>query len=817
MRRARGDEPSFTQLAETGGGVVFRVRVPSPFAVEYLSPSVQDLSGRTPEEFYANPDLIFEVAQADDRGKLRALFASQSRVILPATIRFSHLDGSTVWVEFTGVPVHDDAGEVTAFEGIARDITLPMAAERELETERNFVTGILNTTDALVVVLDPAGRIVSLNRACERLSGYTNEESRDLPVWDFARPPEQAEGVRVLFEAVKVDNFPRRRENEWLLRDGGRRLIAWSDTAMLNSSGGVDFVIASGVDVTDQHLAERQTRLLGTALESAADMVVITDEDGVVRYVNEAFTRDTGYSRDETIGTTPEILRPGRQSKAFHERLWRTLKAGKVWAGELVERRKDGTEYYEDQTITPVTDPTTGAIHFIAIKRDVTERRRVEEELQRLATTDTMTGLLNRHQFTVMLDQSLRMAQRRGSQGALIYLDLDALKYVNDTYGHSAGDEALKAVAGSFREGVRASDIVARVGGDEFGVVLHDVTSEAALAKAGELVRRVSELGITVAGERVQLSCSAGLAPFPIEGVTVDELRSYADMALYKAKEEGRSTAYLYDPAEGRIETVTALQRTRNVIMDALDEDRFVLFRQPIVDLSARQITMYEVLVRLRDREGNLRLPGEFIPGAEDLGIVHLLDRRIVERAFDLWQEYDRAGEDLRLSINVSALSAGPDTAHFIIEEARARGVRPELITFEVTETATIRAGPRAQRFVSVLCDVGFTLALDDFGTGTASFRAIRDLSFKYLKLDGSLVQPLRTDSFSRDLVRGLVDLAHTLGLEVIAEFVQDEETVQFLASIGAEYGQGYYLGEPEAFPAPAGPGRDRGSTPADR
>ena len=269
MRRARGDEPSFTQLVETGGGVVFRVRVPSPFAVEYLSPSVQDLSGRTPEEFYANPDLIFEIAQADDRGKLRALFASQSRVILPATIRLCHLDGSTVWVEFTGVPVHDDAGEVTAFEGIARDITLPMAAERELETERNFVTGILNTTDALVVVLDPAGRIVSLNRACERLSGYTNEESRDLPVWDFARSPDQAEGLRVLFEAVKVDNFPRRRENEWLLRDGGRRLIAWSDTAMLNSSGGVDFVIASGVDVTDQRLAERQTRLLGTALEAA--------------------------------------------------------------------------------------------------------------------------------------------------------------------------------------------------------------------------------------------------------------------------------------------------------------------------------------------------------------------------------------------------------------------------------------------------------------------------------------------------------------------------------------------------------------------
>jgi len=800
-----------------GGDVMYRVRTVPDWAVEYIGASVMNLTGHAPDEFYANPDLIFDVVDPEDRKKLEALFASPSATVAPAVIRFLHRGGSTVWVEFKGVPVHDEAGQLTAVEGVARDITLRMAADRELEAERNFVTGILNTADALVVVLDSAGRIVSLNRACERLSGRTNEEARGLLIWDFARPQEQVEDIKRLFGEVKAGDFPRRREGEWLSKDGRRRLIAWSDTAMLDSSGQVGFVIASGVDVTEQRLAERQVRLLGTALESAADMVMITDESGVIEYVNEAFTRETGYSWDEAIGATPSILRSGRQSEAFYERLWRTLKAGGVWSGELAERRKDGSEYYEDQNITPVTDPTTGATHFVAIKRDITERKRVEEELQRLATTDTLTGLLNRHQFTAMFEQSMRMAQRQGTLGALIYIDLDALKYVNDTYGHAAGDDALKAVAGSFREGVRASDIVARVGGDEFGVVLHDVASGAAMEKATELLRGVADLGVTVAGERIQLSCSAGVALFPIEGVTVDELLSYADMALYRAKEEGRNKAYLYDPAGGQIETATALQRTRNVIMDALEKDRLVLYRQPVVDFQTRQTAIWEILVRLQDREGNLRMPGEFIPAAEELGLVHLLDRRIVELAFERWQECSRAGEDLRLSINISALSARPDMARFIIEEARARGVPPALMTLEVTETAAIRAGPRAQRFVSMLCEDGFSLALDDFGSGTASFREIRELTFKYLKLDGSLVRPLRTDSFARDLVRGLVDLAHTLGLEVIAEFVQDEETVEFLTGVGVEYGQGYYLGRTGPFPAVAGAGGRRKPPPPDR
>jgi len=794
-------EPQRLRLAERGGDVMFRLRISPTHALEYVSQGVVDLTGHPPEDHRADPDLLIRSAHPEDQKRLEALLTSPDVPSSASVIRWQREDGSVVWAEVKSFPVRDDLGSLVAVEGVARDVTMRVAQERDIESERNFVTGILDTTDALVVVLDTSARIVSLNRTGERLSGYTNEEARGRSIWEFCLEGEQAEQVRWLFEGIDAGSFPDSYESEWTSRDGTRHLISWAGSAMRGSRGAVDFFIATGIEITEQRRAEREIRLLGTALESAADMVMITGQDGVIQYVNEAFTAGTGYSREEAVGAASSILRSSRQSNTFYTQLWRTILSGSVWAGEIVNRRKDGSEYYEDQTITPVKDRDGGTTHFVAIKRDITERRRVEEELQRLATTDTLTGLLNRHQFMVMLQQSIRLAERRATHGALVYVDVDALKYVNDTYGHSAGDDALRAVAQAFRDGTRSSDIVARIGGDEFSIILHDAPAEAAMEKANELVQRVSELGVTAAGERIQLSCSAGLAPFPIEGVTIDDLRAYADMALYRAKEEGRGRAYLYDPSEGRMETATALQRTRNVIMDALDEDRLILFRQPVVHIATRDTTIWEVLVRLQDAEGVLRLPGEFITGVEELGLVHLLDRRVIERSFERWQQYALAGDRLHLSINISALSAGPDMARFVIEQAAERNVEPQLVTLEVTETAAVRGGPRAERFVSMLCDAGFSLALDDFGTGSASFREIRDLSFAYLKLDGSLVRDLRTDDFSRDLVRGLVNLAHILGLEVIAEFVQDEETMQFLAEVGAEYGQGYYLGRPEPFP----------------
>ncbi|MBM3957774.1 MAG: PAS domain S-box protein, partial [Gemmatimonadetes bacterium] len=317
MATVRGDAPDFGRLAETFGDVVYRVRVRPVLAIEYVSPGVAALTGRGPEDYYSSAELFLESAHPDDREMLRALLDSPPDAVSPVVIRFVRPDGSVVWVELGGVAVRDGERRVVAVEGLARDVTLRMAAARELEKERNFVTGILDTTDALVVVLDPAGRIVSLNRACELASGHSNEEARGVYVWDFARPPSQAGDESRLFRGLKAGDFPRRRESEWATRSGGRRLIAWSDTAMVDSSGRVDFVIATGVDITEQREAERQIRLLGTAVESAADMVMITNEEGVIQYVNEAFTQATGYSREEAVDTTATVFQGVGQVGAF--------------------------------------------------------------------------------------------------------------------------------------------------------------------------------------------------------------------------------------------------------------------------------------------------------------------------------------------------------------------------------------------------------------------------------------------------------------------------------------------------------------------
>jgi diguanylate cyclase (GGDEF)-like protein len=384
-----------------------------------------------------------------------------------------------------------------------------------------------------------------------------------------------------------------------------------------------------------------------------------------------------------------------------------------------------------------------------------------------------------------------------------VYLDLDGFKYVNDTHGHTAGDDLLVSVGKGLRASVRTSDVVARTGGDEFVVILHDAPPEEGLRKAAQLVKAVSETSIMAGNEKVNTTCSAGVVGFPIADASADDLVAFADLAMYRAKDAGRNRAYAYDPSEGGREVASGLQRTRRMILDSLAGDRVRLYRQPIVNVASRKTEMYEVLVRLADADGRLYSPTEFIPQAETLDVVHLIDQRVIELSFRRWRSYQDAGERLRLSINLSGRSLGTEMAAYIVESGGRLQVDPAAIAFEITETATWRGGAQTQAFARSLNDAGYRMSIDDFGSGATSFKQIRNLPFHFLKLDGSLVENLKEGRHDRDLVRSLSGLAHTLGVEVVAEYVQDEETMKFLQACGIEYAQGYFLGRPGEFDDP--------------
>ena len=542
---------------------------------------------------------------------------------------------------------------------------------------------------------------------------------------------------------------------------------------------------------------------LAAIVETSPDLICRVNIEGVVQYINPAGREMLAIQSDSDLaGMALRDIIDEPSSDILLERGIPAALHGGAWSEELVAVSLEG-RHIPVEVVLAANYHRNGSLLGISVTmRDIELRKRAELELQRLATTDTLTGLPNRRQLGILLDQANRSAARLDTHHALVYVDLDGVKLVNDTHGHTVGDELIAAVGQKLRESVRLSDVVARVGGDEFNVILYDASPQDAMAKTETLLAQVADVSITIGDDRIQVTASAGVAPFPMEGATVEDITAFADVALYQAKDGGRNQARLYDPEQGGRELVTALQRTRTVIVDALENQRIVLYRQPIFDLDRRTIAMYEVLVRLEDANGQIMAPADFIPEAESLDLIRQIDERVMELAFDRWKLFDAAGSTLQLTVNVSARSVGTEFADMIVQSAEKKGIDPGAFMFEITETATLRSGGHAAAFVQRLAAAGFRLAIDDFGSGTTSIGQIRSLDFHFLKLDGSLVKNLKTDETDRAFVSALTALARALGVEIIAEFVQDEESIAFLAEIGVGYGQGYYLGMPERFPA---------------
>lgn len=544
---------------------------------------------------------------------------------------------------------------------------------------------------------------------------------------------------------------------------------------------------------------------LAAVVEASSDLICRADMDGRIQYMNKAGRDMLAIPAEVDVADMSIDNLLDEPSVALLSATARpaALKSGS-WSGELQARRADTTTIPVEALIA-VNYHRNGTLLGVSISlRDIERRKRAEDELQRLATTDPLTSLLNRHQFALMLEQAVNLSERSGEAGALIYLDLDGFKYVNDTHGHTVGDDLLRAVAGELRENVRASDVVARTGGDEFSVILHEADRSGAMRKASQLVQAVSQVSTFVGSEQVYAACSAGVVVFPVPGASVEDLVAYADLAMYRAKDAGRNQAKLYDPSEGGREIVSALQRTRTMILDAVRNDKLILYRQPIVNVKDRGVAMYEVLVRIELVQGDVKMPFDFIPQAEAMDMVQVIDERVIERSCQRWRQFADAGEELRLSINVSAKSVGPELAEYIVEQADRHSVPHGGLTFEITETAALRTEESTENFLRRLSEAGFRLAIDDFGSGATSLKQIRGLAFDILKLDGSLVQNLKSDGRDREFVRAITRLAHSAGKEVAAEFVQDDETVSFLAELGVEYAQGFYLGRPEPFPPAA-------------
>ncbi|MBI4570602.1 MAG: bifunctional diguanylate cyclase/phosphodiesterase [Chloroflexi bacterium] len=444
---------------------------------------------------------------------------------------------------------------------------------------------------------------------------------------------------------------------------------------------------------------------------------------------------------------------------------------------------------------------TIGAAALVILRQFLTLRDNLAL-LVRAANFDDLTGLPNRRRFEEELRRYLPQVRRQGARGALLRLGLDDLKAVNDGVGHSAGDEVIIKVAQVLRQRSPAGAKLARLAGDEFAVLLANTNHREAEQQAEVLLQALRDQPIVLGGQIVHTTASAGVALMPDHGTTVDDLLGRADLAMFEAKKVGGNLAIVYNPQSDNQALSEARLVWKERIRDALEQERFVLYRQPIVELRSGALHQYELLIRMLDEQGDVVPPGMFLDVAERFGLIHEIDRWVLREAVRLLAEQGRRGDSTRLAVNVSGKTFQDDgLLPFIQRELAATGVDPALLIVEVTESAAISDLERAQEFITSLRKLGCRFALDDFGVGFSSLYQLKHLPVDYLKIDGAFIRDLPKDQVDQHDVRAIAGLARGLGRQTIAEFVQDDETVRLLREFGVEYGQGYHLGKPEPVP----------------
>ena len=551
--------------------------------------------------------------------------------------------------------------------------------------------------------------------------------------------------------------------------------------------------------------AENELRKLNTAIEQSVSSIIITDINGTTEYVNPQFHATTGYPAEEVIGRKFNLLGSGETPHATYTELWNTIKSGGVWQGELLNRKKDGSLYWDLVSISPVRDKNNQITHFIGIQHDITERKEMEERLNYMAYHDELTALPNRTLLTDRFEQQVRQAQRSGDKIALLILDLDRFKLINDSLGHRIGDLVLIEIARRLTRTARGGDTIARYGGDEFVILASGFSDSDALI---EIARRLVEIiaePVVIEGHNLHVSTSIGISLWPDDGPDIETLLRQADTAMYHAKELGRGR-FQFFTSELNIQTSHRLKLETD-LREAIEQQQFELYYQPQVHLVTGKIMGAEALIRWNHPELGLVSPIEFIPLAEETQLIRPIGEWVLRTACEQaaqWQQSHHA--DFSMAVNVSARQL--DDARFteylasMLEET---GIRPGTLEVEITESSVMAHPDRMIGVLNTIKSLGIHLALDDFGTGYSSLSYLRRFPFDKLKIDRSFIKDVTHNPDDAAITQTIGAMAHSLNMTVIAEGVETDIQASYLQRCGCDEIQGYLISRPvpqQAFEA---------------
>lgn len=729
--------------------------------------------------------------------------AQKQREPLVINEQVHHKDGSMHIYQTIKFGLYDEQGAIYGTGAISRDIS---DLHRALEFEQEY-KNILAVLSEGVIKVNRRGEIRVCNQAASSLlrldlSNKAGEcaDAEKLQLFDENGAPLLADrhpclqlfqtGVSIKDQVVRLSTT--QADARWLLVN--------SSPLTVDADGAVQEVVTSFVCIDAQKKTQQEMMLYQEVFERSSDAIIVYNEQRKIIKINQAFQKITGYCAEDVIGKGPEIFRTADHSEAFYQEIEIALTEKGLWQGEVNRRRKDGTLYTAWLTTNRVVSEAGELTHYISIFSDIDAIKRHEKELSYLAHHDALTGLPNRNLLMDRVMHALPLSKRKDRKHALLFIDLDRFKEVNDTAGHSVGDAILIETARRMRECIRESDTLARLGGDEFMLLMEDISSKDEVALIAERMRQVMQQPFHHAGKEFYLSCSMGISLIPEDGDKVDDLISRADSAMYQAKAKGRNTWAWFDRERYQRESDDV--DIERALHKALANQELFLVFQPQMDLITHKVVGAEVLLRWQHPERGVIPPLTFIPIAERSGLIIPIGEWVIAESCRQLAEWDSKGLHVPvIAINVSAKQIpAPDFAKRVLAHLTRHQLRSDRMELELTESVLMNID-NVQNTVEIIRSHGIHLAIDDFGTGFSSLTYLRELPIQRLKIDRSFLQQVPGHRGDESIIRAVIGLAHNLDIDVIAEGVETGAQRDFLLQNHCYSVQGYYFAKPMKAP----------------
>jgi len=755
------------------------------FALDMGVGNPSDVIGKTEAEL-----LPSDRAEAYHREDVQVMDSGVAEISLRKTTLQNA--GDDKWLRSSKIPLRDAHDENIGVLGLYEDVTEQVTTDEKLYLYQSLVQYSADP----ITILDPQQdfRVVYANKAACDHFGVPLEAVLNSHVWEWD----------TTYDKTKLAHFWRtlKARKNLLFQSTHRKIngdiVPVEISANYLQHDNQELFTAYFRDISRRKNIEESMKLASLVYQSSSEAMAVTDPEGIILDINPAFTQVTGYTRDDVIGKSANLLSSGRQDDHFYETMWHSINTTGSWQGEIWNRRKNGDIYAEWLTINTIYDDDGMPFRRVELFSDITKRKESEQIIWHQANFDILTKLPNRNMFHDRLGQEIKKAKRSGQPLALMFLDLDRFKDINDTLGHSMGDQLLQETAQRISHCVRDSDTVARLGGDEFTVILNGIDEQGSVERISQKILQKLAEPFQLGDDVVYITVSLGLTLYPEDAEDIDTLIKNADQAMYAAKSSGRTaiqyfTSSMQDAARTRMRLVTDLRT-------ALAEDQFRLYYQPILDLASGRICKAEALIRWVHPERGLISPVQFIPVAEETGLINEIgDWVFYEAARQVLEWRETFDSRFQISINKSPVQfqRGGTEPGLWADYLRQLGLPGQSMAVEITEGLLLDASPAISNQLLELREAGIQVAIDDFGTGYSSLAYLKRFDIDYVKIDRSFVRSIASNQNDVVLCEAIIVMAHKLGMKVVAEGVETEEQRQLLVAAGCDFAQGFLFSEP--------------------